>query len=52
MSHTPSKTDINRRPEQLNPTSSQYYRDRRSSLQDATALVILTQQRFQIEAPI
>lgn len=50
MSHTLSKTDINRRAEQLNPTSQQYYRDRGYSLQDAAALATLTQQRIQIEA--
>lgn len=50
MSHTPSKTDINRRAEQLNSTSSQYYRDRGYSHQNATALATITQQRCQIEA--
>jgi hypothetical protein len=50
MSHNPSRTDIDRRAKQLNPTSPQYYRDRGYSPQDATALATLTQQRFQIEA--
>jgi len=50
MSHTLSKTDIDRRADQLNPTSSHYHRDRGYSLQDATALAALTQQRLQIEA--
>lgn len=50
MSHTPSKTDIDRRAEQLNPISPQYYRDRGYSHQNATALATITQQRCQIEA--
>ncbi len=50
MSHTPSKTDIDRRAEQLNPTPPQYCRDRGYSHQNATALATITQQRCQIEA--
>lgn len=38
MSHISSKDDIDRRAEQLNPTSPQYYRDRGYSHQNATAL--------------
>lgn len=50
MSHALSKADIDRRAEQLNPVSPQYYRDRGYTQQDAVALVALTQQRRQIEA--
>ena len=50
MSHTLSKADIDRRADQLNPTSTHYYRDRDYSLQDATVLAAFTQQRLQIEA--
>ena len=50
MSHTPSRTDIDRRAKQLNSTSPQYYRDRGYSPQDATALATLTQQQLQLEA--
>lgn len=50
MSHSPSKTDIDRRAEQLNPVSPQYYRDRGYEPQSAAELASLAQRRFQIEA--
>jgi len=52
MSHTQSKTGIDRLAELLNPTSPQNYWDRGCSLHDADALATRTQQRLQIEPPI
>lgn len=50
MRHALSKADIDRRAEQLNPVSPQYYRDRGYEPQSAAELAALTQRRFQIKA--
>lgn len=50
MSRNPSKSDLDSRSEQLNPTSPRYYRDRGYSREDANALAELTQQRHEIQS--
>lgn len=50
MSHALSKIDVDRRAKQLNPISSQYYRDQAHAHHKAAELVALAQRRLQNEA--
>ena len=50
MSHISSKAGIDRRAEQPNPTSPQYYQNWGCSPRNAATLAALTQQQLQLEA--